>query len=38
MNLPQQFFKNTYILTNELNISGVGLFHCVDTDKRQRIK
>ena len=26
MNLPQQVLKNTYILTNKLNISGVGLF------------
>ena len=26
MNLPQQFLKNTYILTNKFNISGVGLF------------
>ena len=44
MNLPQQFLKNTYILTNKFNISGVGLFfgkvkcHCADTDKRQRTK
>ena len=26
MNLPQQFLKNTYILTNKFNISGVDLF------------
>ena len=26
MNLPQQVLKNTYILTNKFNISGVGLF------------
>ena len=26
MNLPQQFMKNTYILTNKFNILGVGLF------------
>ena len=26
MDLPQQFMKNTYILTNKFNISGVGLF------------
>ena len=26
MNLPQQCLKSTYILTNEFNISGVGLF------------
>ena len=25
MNLPQQVLKNTYILTNKFNISGVGL-------------
>ena len=26
MKLPQQFLKNTYILTNKFNIFGVGLF------------
>ena len=26
MNLPQQVLKNTYLLTNKFNISGVGLF------------
>ena len=26
MNLPQQVSKNTYILSNKFNISGVGLF------------
>ena len=26
MNLPQQCLKNTYILTNKFNISGVGMF------------
>ena len=26
LNLPQQVLKNTYILTNKFNISGVGLF------------
>ena len=26
MNLPQQFLKNRYILTNKFNISGVDLF------------
>ena len=26
MNLPQQFLKNTSILTNKFNISGVGVF------------
>ena len=26
MNLPQEVLKNTYILTDKFNISGIGLF------------